>query len=207
MHAPYAGAAKTQCGGLEDRCIRARPSGSIPLNEVQVSLLQLTPMFRIVRQLFRGAFRYDHIFVEDVMAALGPSQPGPFFVFAHILSPHAPPRYSRDCRRLEGVDGTIDVGEGAYDPAQFRIDTACTTHSVERAVQSILASDRSDPIIILQGDHGFKFRLPDEAAGTASAGEEHYRKLAILNAIRHATGASVRDLPATPDRVLAALRQ
>jgi CO/xanthine dehydrogenase Mo-binding subunit len=28
---------------------------------------------------------------------------------------------------------------------------------------------------------------------------------AILNAIRHATGAVVRDLPATPDRVLAAI--
>ena len=30
---------------------------------------------------------------------------------------------------------------------------------------------------------------------------------AILNAIRHATGAKVRHLPATPDKVLAALRE
>ena len=155
IHAPYAGAAKTQCGGSEDRCIRARPSGRIPLNEIQVNLLQLTPLFRVLRQALQGAFRYDHIFVEDVMAALGKSEPSPFFLFAHILSPHAPPRYTENCERLDGVTATIDVGEGVYSPTQFRTDTVCTNRSVERAVAEIAKRDSSDPIIILQGDHGF----------------------------------------------------
>lgn len=187
IHAPYAGAAKTQCGGQEDRCIRARPSGSIPLNSVQVSLLQLTPLFRVLRQLVDGAFRYDHIFVEDVMSGLGTAQPEPFFLFAHILSPHAPPRYSADCKRLNGIGERIDVGEDTYDPAQFRIDTKCTSQSVGRAIRDIIASDPTDPIIILQGDHGFKFRLPGEpSAGpeAATTGEGLFRRLAILNAMR-----------------------
>jgi hypothetical protein len=187
LHAPYAGAAKTQCGGSEDRCIHARPSGSIQLNEVQVSLLQLTPLFRVARKLLPGAFRYDHIFVEDVMAAIGPTETSPFFLFAHILSPHAPPRFAPDCDRLNGVISAVDVGEHVYDPAQFRTDTICTNRSVERALTQIITNDTTDPIIILQGDHGFKFRLPGETPATpeiAIKGAEPARRLATLNAIR-----------------------
>jgi hypothetical protein len=187
LHAPYAGAAKTQCGGSEDRCIHARPTGSVPLNEVQVSLLQLTPLFRLSRKLLPQAFRYDHIFVEDVMAAIGPGEASPFFLFAHILSPHAPPRYADDCARLDGVISAIDVGEGAYDPKQFRTDTVCTNRSIEKAIIQILANDDTDPIIIIQGDHGFKFRLPGEppvAPEDMVRGDQPTRRLATLNAAR-----------------------
>jgi hypothetical protein len=200
LHAPYAGSAKTQCGGLEDRCIRGRAGGRIALNEVQVGLLRLTPLLRVLRRVAPSAFRYDHIFVKDVMAALrkgelGTAKPGagerrPFFLFAHILSPHAPPRHAPDCTPLGKVAPSIDVGEGVYDPVQFRTDVACLNRSVMAAVDEVLKTDPSDPIVIFQGDHGFKFRLPGEPrapAATPGGAAEHMaaaRRLAILNAIR-----------------------
>jgi len=187
LHAPYAGAAKTQCGGLEHRCIRARPSGRIPLNEAQVNLLRLTPLFRVVRKLLPDAFRYDHLFIDDVMAAMREPQAAPFFLFAHILSPHAPPRFAPTCARLDGVAAGIDVGEGVYDPVQFRTDVVCVNRALERAVEQIIARDPGDPIIILQGDHGFKFRLPSDPEAAPDArtrGAGPVRRLAILNAIR-----------------------
>ncbi|MBT4905318.1 MAG: hypothetical protein HON62_00410, partial [Rhodospirillaceae bacterium] len=110
-----------------------------------------------------------------------------FFLFAHILSPHAPPRFAPDCDRLNGVISAVDVGEHVYDPAQFRTDTICTNRSVERALTQIITNDTTDPIIILQGDHGFKFRLPGETPATpeiAIKGAEPARRLATLNAIR-----------------------
>ncbi|MFQ5953471.1 MAG: hypothetical protein ACE5JZ_00230 [Kiloniellales bacterium] len=195
IHAPYAGSAKTQCGGLEHRCIRARPSGRIPLNEVQVNLLRLTPLFRVIRRLMPGAFRYDHIFIADVMAAMRDGEAAPFFLFAHILSPHAPPRFTPECRRLDDVAASLDVGEGFYDPVQFRTDVRCTNRSLERAVREIVERDSSDPIIILQGDHGFKFRLPGESEGALEAAADGVlaaRRLAILNAIRLPTACRDR---------------
>ena len=194
IHAPYAGSAKTQCGGPEHRCIRARPSGRIPLNEVQVNLLRLTPLFRVIRRLMPRAFRYDHIFIADVMATLGRPE-APFFLFAHILSPHSPPRFTPACERLEAVATSIDVGEGVYDPVQFRTDVACTNRSLERAVANIVERDPSDPIVILQGDHGFKFRLPGEPEGALEAAADGVvaaRRLAILNAIRLPTACRDR---------------
>jgi hypothetical protein len=200
LHAPYAGSAKTQCGGQEDRCIRGRAGGRVALNEVQVGLLRLTPLLRVLRRVAPDAFRYDHIFVKDVMAALRKGEMGtasmgagkkrPFFLFAHILSPHAPPRFTSDCTPLGKVAPSIDIGEGVYDPVQFRTDTACLNRSVMAAVDEILKTDSSDPIIIFQGDHGFKFRLPGESETTAATPGPKAeriaatRRLAILNAIR-----------------------
>ncbi|MDE0779536.1 MAG: hypothetical protein OSB67_02175 [Alphaproteobacteria bacterium] len=186
IHAPYAGSAKTQCGGLENRCIRARPSGGIPLNAVQLSILKLTPLFRVLRRVSANAFSYDHIFVEDILVALNAPQPAPFFLFAHILSPHAPPRFTNTCQRLKGITGTVDVGEGYYEPTQFAIDTHCLNQSLEKAVQKIVEEDTSNPIIILQSDHGFKFRIPGEPVfdpETAAEGSEPIRRLANLNAM------------------------
>lgn len=187
IHAPYGGSAKTQCGGNEHRCIRARPSGRIPLNEAQVSLLQLTPLFRVFRRLFENAFRYDHIFIDDIVANIKPSREQPFFLFAHILSPHAPPRFTADCQRIEGVTKPVNIRELAYDPNQFRIDTICTNQSLVEAISYIQTTDKTDPIIIIQGDHGFKFRLPGEHTpdpNKVTQGSEPFRRLAILNAIR-----------------------
>jgi len=81
----------------------------------------------------------------------------------------------------------VNVSVSGYDPAQFRVDTACTNRSLQKAVTLIEELDKSDPIIILQGDHGFKFRLPGEPPtdpDKATEGAEPFRRLAILNAIR-----------------------
>lgn len=187
MHAPYAGAAKTQCGGQEHRCIHAKPTGRIQLNDVQLGLLQLTPAFRVLRKALKGAFRFDHIFIEDVLDALRNDSTPPFFLFAHILSPHSPPRYTPDCGRLDELGAAIDVGEGVYDQDQFRTDVVCTNRSMTQAVNEILENDPTDPIIIIQGDHGFKFRLlsePDGPRPPTTQGSEPNRRLAILNAMR-----------------------
>ncbi|HCP00181.1 MAG TPA: hypothetical protein DIT35_01690, partial [Rhodospirillaceae bacterium] len=96
-------------------------------------------------------------------------------------------RFAPDCPRLKGVISAVDIGEGVYDPIQFRTDTVCTNRSLEDAVTQVLANDDTDPIIILQGDHGFKFRLPGEAPITpegVTLGEEPARSLATLNALR-----------------------
>lgn len=187
MHAPYAGSAKTQCSGVEDRCIRAGRTDRTPLSDVQISLLRLTPIYRIIRKVSPDAFSYDHLFVEDVEPEISRQAASPFFLFAHILAPHAPPRFTPECKRLGDIAPSIDVGEGVYDPQQFRTDTRCLNLSVSAIIDRILESDASDPIIVIQGDHGFSFRLAADKTtdwNVASDRSLQERRLAILNAIR-----------------------
>lgn len=187
IHAPYAGSSKTQCSGIEDRCVRANRTDRTPLSDVQVSLMQLTPLYRVVRKIFPTTFTYDHLFLEDLGPELASPTTTPFFIFVHILAPHAPPRYTTECERLGDIEPTINVGENVYDSSQFRTDTRCLNDSAITIIDSILEGDHSDPIIIMQGDHGFSFRMPDEAEAewqVASDLSLQKRRLAILNVFR-----------------------
>jgi len=195
IHAPYAGSSKTQCSGIEDRCVRANRTDRTPLSDVQLSLMQLTPLYRVVRKIFPNTFTYDHLFMEDLGPELASRTLAPFFMFVHILAPHAPPRYTAECERLGDIAPTINVGEGVYDTSQFRTDTRCLNDSTITTIDSILENDRSNPIIIIQGDHGFSFRMPDEKEAEWNVASDlslQKRRLAILNTLR--LPESCRDL-------------
>jgi hypothetical protein len=78
------------------------------------------------------------------------SEPGPKFVFAHLLLPHPP--------YVFGPDGTFraDPADGpAGNKAQFIDQLAFTNHELEALLEPLLALPEAQrPIIILQGDEG-----------------------------------------------------
>jgi hypothetical protein len=79
-----------------------------------------------------------------------PQVEGPVFAFAHVLSPHQPFTFDRDCRPF------------IYRPAHSRArrDAAyvqqieCLNRVVLRTVATILRNSDIPPVILLQGDHG-----------------------------------------------------
>ena len=72
--------------------------------------------------------------------------PEPVFVYAHILSPHSP--------RVFNADGTINY-DWSDNPAEAIISTYqyLDGETIE-AIEAILANSETEPIIILQSDHG-----------------------------------------------------
>jgi hypothetical protein len=103
--------------------------------------------------------------LDDLPAASHPSS-SPTFTFAHILAPHPP--------FVFGADGEdVSAGEAAYTlndsegwcrieghggpedyARRYQAQVAYLTARVEEAVDRILASSPSPPIILIQGDHG-----------------------------------------------------
>jgi len=88
-----------------------------------------------------------------------PSIEGPKFVFAHIISPHgpmifgpngefvdqsAPFTFASDLEALEGHEGMIG----------YRDQVAYINKRMEHILKMILMNSETEPIIILQGDHG-----------------------------------------------------
>lgn len=85
-----------------------------------------------------------------------PAQPGPKFVFAHIVSPHPP--YIFDAQ-----GNFHDVTFGAHDeknlpPAEmaplYRDQAEFIDNQILDVVRTILENSKVPPIIIIQGDHG-----------------------------------------------------
>lgn len=170
---------RTRCGGIEDRCIADPVSSNSYLSQVEVELLRMTPLYPVIRRLRPGWLHLRLTNFGDVVGALEADMPNnPYFLFAHVLSPHLPNRYNRDCSLrkhiewdFEGDLNNPDVLEG------YLIDVGCLGVEVIDGVDRILSWDKSDPIIIIQADHG----LP-----VAPPGEQQNQNLEASYAILHA---------------------
>ena len=102
-----------------------------------------------------------------------PKRPGPVFTFAHLMSPHDPYVFARDCgppRHEAG--GSRSQREAAAYVEQIQ----CLNHKVLDLVDTLLRTSELPPVILLQGDHGsktllpYKDRSPDRI--TVAAGKE-----------------------------------
>jgi hypothetical protein len=173
---------KTRCGGAEERCLTAPTKGAVGISEAEAGLLKLTPLFPVLRVLAPKLLSFDFTEIGDIAAQLRPDPKRPHFLFAHVLSPHPPPRYGEGCRRLERVEWELVAEDNEKSRAAYLRDLACLNPRVLKAVDDILAKDRNDPIIILQGDHGLKLKGLKAPAGAAM--EPWMAKHAILSAIR-----------------------
>lgn len=176
---------KTLCGGREDKCIKPRIKGAFGIGEAEAGLLKLTPLYRIIRRLAPKFLSFDYTTIGEVMSNLDPASDAPLFLFAHIMSPHPPPRYTTNCSPIENLDWEL-IGDDIDRVVEgYFTDLRCLNPLVVAAVDQILASDPTDPIIIIQGDHGLrtKFIVNIEPRRTPEI-EPWFVDYAILHAMR-----------------------
>lgn len=175
---------KTRCGGNEDLCITAPTAGTIGVSEAEVGLLQLTPLFPIIRRLAPDFLSFDFTDIDDVMARLNPAGEKPLFLFAHILSPHPPQRYDAACRRLDIIEFDL-AGEDYSDLVDVYLnDLTCLNREIVAMVDRIASEDPGDPFIILQSDHGFRSGLSLTPRNGVSAVPPSLLAYANLHAMR-----------------------
>lgn len=114
--------------------------------------------------LLRSNIRSPHeqhreqiLFALDSLERM-PGIPGPKFVFVHIMSPHPPYAFTAD----GGVAAESDIFSLDAETAALTIDTkegyinqiAFLNRRVLQAVQVILEQSETQPIIVIQADHG-----------------------------------------------------
>jgi hypothetical protein len=147
---------KTRCGGVEDICIKGATANRFSLSEADINLLRLTPLYRIISRLLPTALSADLTFVGDAMRALRRTVGnGPQFSFVHILSPHFPNRYQKNCTIMQNIGHELlgDYGDPKFAKG-YLFDLICLNGELLAAIDEILAIDEADPIIIVQSDHG-----------------------------------------------------
>ncbi len=105
-----------------------------------------------------------------------PEMPGPKFVFAHILLPHKPFVFGPGGQILAqdtpfSLKEDADTGNGVDYITGYRWQVEYLNSRVEPDLRRIIATSKTPPIIIVQGDHG-----PTERYATRKA------RMTILNA-------------------------
>jgi hypothetical protein len=98
-------------------------------------------------------------FILDQLPTV-PSYPGPKFVFAHIIVPHPPFIFAPDGSLVD--DPRYYDGENAMPNDDSYIDTGYVNQvqfidqKIVEIVQTIIADSQVPPVIIIQGDHGWR---------------------------------------------------
>lgn len=150
---------KTRCGGREQQCISGPTRGWLGISEAEAGLLKLTPLYPVLVVLAPGLLSFDFTAIGDVMDAIRIDAEQPHFLFAHLLTPHPPARFGPGCRRLKRTAWELVAEDSEKTRAAYLNDLGCLNPLILKAIDDILARDRSDPIVILQGDHGLKLRV------------------------------------------------
>ncbi len=146
------GNSQISCQGLEDICVK----GGTIKDDVAL-ILKMTPVWRLMRtqalyRYFEAVYILSEIkpSISRALDYITQKNSKPTFVFAHILSPHEPQRYNEHCENLLA----INPGLGHVSIEGYKIDILCLNEQVIQAVDLILQNDNSDPIILVQSDHG-----------------------------------------------------
>jgi hypothetical protein len=105
----------------------------------------------------------DHVIRTFAALAKVPAMPGPVFAFAHVLSPHQPITFDRNCRRRRY--GARELG--TKHAAGYVQQIECLDRMVLKLVTRILRESDMPPVILLQGDHGASTPAFDTASTAA----------------------------------------
>jgi sulfatase-like protein len=115
----------------------------------------------------RGNHAWDADHVRRTLAELQhvPERQEPTFVFAHLLNPHGPYVFARDCQSSKGKPAGNPSSQREH-PYVGQIE--CLNRMMLQVVTTLQQRSPQPPIILLQGDHGSNL-LRYSSAKSASA--------------------------------------
>jgi hypothetical protein len=119
-------------------------------------VLKRTSLLKFFEWGARGYAR-DHVTRTFAGIAQVPKIPGPVFTFVHMLKPHSPYVFDRDCRPPRAS------GRSEHEAVSYVEQIQCLNHMVLDLVTTLLRTSDLPPVILLQGDHGSKMLLFDKA--------------------------------------------
>lgn len=135
------------------------------LNDYSSVLLRSTVIWPVVDRL---GFNVDSPFsaraakrFQENMENLRqiPAFPGPTFTFNHNVPPHPPYIFDRDGNRPS--ESRFEFKGNIWKSTDLYVDQLkYVNKTIEQVVDAILSSSNTEPIIIIQGDHGPASQLP-----------------------------------------------
>jgi hypothetical protein len=146
-------------------CVRgnAQASGSaIEFDEFNIALLSKTPVMDTIA-IFTDADKSveESMFMRGAVHELTdrlsqlPEHDGPFFLYAHVLAPHPPIRFKRDCSVRAAAPDLLDWN--STDKPAFIDQLICVNDETMMLLDKVIQKD-PQAIIVLQSDHGAAFR-------------------------------------------------
>jgi len=181
----------TQCPVDGAICIKGNvrsDGGRLRLDEFDIAILSRTPLIEAMSafgdvESSAGDSPFVRGAVNDLTDKLSMVQDygKPFFLYAHILAPHPPIRFRRDCSIRPAAPDLL-----TWDPKDkpaFLEQLICVNDEAMALAAAIVRSD-PEAIIVLQSDHGTAFRGQFQKSFDGWDSLDLKERFGALNAIR-----------------------
>ncbi len=158
----------TYCIGYEDICVRGdRDFGLITIGELEINLLQMTPLLAILKRYPPDLVKFEDIFPETVKASIlrdiyGPkaSTSRPTFYFYHNVAAHGS-QYELGCDTFSLYDRPREAFHKMEAIPAYLKTIECLNDKILDLTDTIVERD-PDAVIIVQSDHGVALEAWEE---------------------------------------------
>lgn len=162
-------------------------------DEFTLELLKCTLLHSFMEEFTSADLRRKVLHTFEKLQEI-PLREEPTFTFAHIICPHPPYIFNRDGGKVPTMRRVLTK----IDPRELYLDQVRFVNGkLMEAVDRILASSPTPPIIVIQGDHGAAYIRNSMGQTTLLPGEDYLRdQMRILNAY-YLPGVEAGALPDT----------
>lgn len=152
------------------------------LNEFFVTLGNATVLAPLVESTYPNDRRTKILYNLERLAEIS-SMPEATFTFAHFTTMHSPFSFGRDDGPVNpngrAVDGKIIDQEKYAWKAEYVDSIIFTNRVISQVVDTILGESDVEPIILIQGDHGFRWLCDDCGAEAKTWTDDYYADVAL----------------------------
>lgn len=141
------------CSGAEDVCLTSKRALA-QTSELRNALMAMTPL-RLVPWKVTAPSNDSGGLFELTEALKTSALPEPFFLFAHVASPHPPFSRGADCTPRKAIGGLADWAK----PSFYGDMVLCTNRNIEELVE-LLGKQDPGAIVVFFSDHGSAFTQP-----------------------------------------------
>jgi len=151
--------------------------------EFQMVMMRTTMLKPFIEKGINHDSRERILYAFDKLKEI-PAMPGPKFVYAHIMSPHPPFQFDQHGNPLPDAKAQLDgsVWRNARD--KYANQVRFVNSMMTGVIEAILAQSPTEPIIIIQGDHGSVYSFYHEGWDTVDnpTPDNLKEKMRIFNA-------------------------
>ncbi len=139
---------------IADRCLGEGVSSF----EAESAVWSVTPLRNVLGQPNPDSVQDPVKLVDQILDARANGAAEPYFVFSHIMTPHHPYRFDRDCTPIDDPSSSLTVGHDAHHRGLYADQVTCLGKQLEASMERLIEADPS-AIVLLQSDHGSAFNV------------------------------------------------